>query len=418
MPRSFKLHDPGEGIHEAEILDISVKEGARVEEGQEVITIETDKASVELPSPFSGTVEQILVATGDQVRVGDVLMTFSDSEEDGQEAEEPERPAAEDDRPPIPAAPATRQLARDLGVDLRRVTATGPHGQVLDEDVRGQAAAARARRGEGAGEPVRGDEVRRLRPARGDGAPAPKLPDFARWGPVDRVALRSVRRATAEHMAQAWAEIPHVVHEDIADITELERFRRKHQQQVREQGGKLTLTVLLLKAMVGVLKQFPRFNASLDVESGEIVKKHYFNIGVAVATDNGLLVPVIKDVDRKNLIELATELETMADRARTGKIGLSDLRGGTFSITNPGPLGGTRLSPIVNYPEVAILGLARARLEPVAEGDLDEAVVTTRYRLPLCLAFDHRVNDGADAARFVSSIVDSLRDVESLIMHL
>jgi pyruvate dehydrogenase E2 component (dihydrolipoamide acetyltransferase) len=241
----------------------------------------------------------------------------------------------------------------------------------------------------------------------------PQLPDFERWGAVERIELRGVRRATAQRMALAWSQVPHVTHEDVADITELEQFRRSQSEEMASRGAKLTLTTLVVKAVVAALKEFPRFNASLDPEAGEIVLKRYYHVGVAVATDRGLLVPVIRDADRKTVIELATELKELAERARDGDLELEEMRGGTFSITNPGGIGGTRFTPIVNFPQVAILGCGRARLEPVAEGEIGSAQVSHRFRLPLCLGFDHRVNDGADAARFVNFIRELLGDPQS-----
>jgi pyruvate dehydrogenase E2 component (dihydrolipoamide acetyltransferase) len=208
------------------------------------------------------------------------------------------------------------------------------------------------------------------------------------------------------------------MHQDVADITELEAFRRRHQEAVGQQGGKLSLTVLVMQAVVAVLKHFPRFNASLDPEAGEIILKHYYHIGVAVDTEQGLIVPVVRDVDRKSLTELAAELTELVERTRNGKVKREDLQGGTFTITNPGPIGGTAFTPLINYPEVAILGLARARLEPVMQGDLHNFTVVPRLHLPLHLAFDHRVNDGADAARFVRTIIDILSDPESFILNV
>ena len=335
-----------------------------------------------------------------------------------------------DDHPtarPVPASPATRRLARELGVRLHDVNGSGPGGRVIAEDVRAAA-------GEAATESEKTVVSQEDTPSAAtwaeseEQAPAPPperplvveqppLPDFSRWGPVEAIPLRSVRRATATQMALAWSQIPHVMHQDVADITELERFRRRHTAEIEALGGKLSLTVLVMQATVAALKQFPRFNASLDPESGQIILKHYYHVGVAVDTERGLLVPVVRDVDRKSMAELAIELKELAARTRQGKLEREALQGGTFTITNPGSIGGTAATPIINYPEVAILGLARTRLEPVVQGDLDRFSIKPRLRLPLHLAFDHRVNDGADAARFVRTMIDMLGDPESLMLR-
>lgn len=461
----FRLPDPGEGIHEAEILEVSIAEGDSVDEGQTVLTVETDKASVEVPAPFTGVVDSIRVEPGDVVDVGDVVMTWHaegeepTGEEPREDAEaletteadeqveetappadtrgrpakkrakgrpaktraaartaEPEEPApARRDGAPIPASPATRRLARELAVDLAKVDGSGPGGRVTADDV--EAAAEPQRKTE----PEAEDEARDRRAAqRDEGRPftpeTPPFPDLTTWGPVHREPLRSIRRATAERMAVAWSRIPHVTHQDVADITELERFRREHRDAADEEDATLSLTALVLKVAVAALKEHPRFNASLDAEAGEIVFRDYYHIGIAVATERGLLVPVLRDADRKNLVEIAVELAALADRARQGDLRLEDMRGGTFTITNPGPLGGTAFTPIINWPQVAILGMAKARWEPVAEGERERPRMTQRLMLPLCLAFDHRVNDGADAARFTSTIVEMLSDPASLTL--
>ncbi|HSJ52136.1 MAG TPA: 2-oxo acid dehydrogenase subunit E2, partial [Anaerolineae bacterium] len=246
--------------------------------------------------------------------------------------------------------------------------------------------------------------------------PVPPLPDFQRWGQVERVPLRSVRRATAKHMALAWSQIAHVSHQDVADVTELEALRNKYKGELAEQGGSLSLTVFVLKAAIAALKAHPRFNASLDTDSEEIVLKRYYNIGIAVDTERGLLVPVIRDVDRKSIAELAVELKALVQRTREGTVELEEMQGGTFTITNPGPLGGTAFAPIVNYPEVAILGMAKATWQPVVQGEGAQARIVPRLMLPLILAFDHRVVDGADAARFVTMIIELLEAPDRLLI--
>jgi pyruvate dehydrogenase E2 component (dihydrolipoamide acetyltransferase) len=242
------------------------------------------------------------------------------------------------------------------------------------------------------------------------------LPDFARWGTVERVPLRSVRRATARHLALAWAQIPHVNHQDVADITKLDEFRRKHKADIEAVGGKLTLTVFVVKAAAAALKKHPRVNASLDPGRDEIILKHYYHLGVAVDSERGLVVPVLRDVDCKSITDLAIELNAVSERTRSGQVTPAELQGGTFTITNIGALGGTGFAPIVNYPQVAILGTGRARLEPKVMGTADSFTITARLMLPLVLAFDHRVMDGADAARFINLVVDELQDPEKLLL--
>ncbi len=442
MARTFKLPDLGEGIHEGEIIEVLVAVGDEIEEGDDILVVETDKAAVDIPSPYTGEVTGVEVEPGDMVHVGDVIMTFSGGEEEP-EAEEPRREApepeaeeveeageaeepekAERESPPeregpVPASPSTRRLARKLGVDLHQVPPSGPTGRVTSEDVR-----AFAER----------EEEEEAAPAPPEEAPArapvelpetiphgrvPSLPDFTRWGEVERVPLRSVRRSTAKQMARSWSQIPHVNHQDEADITELERFRQRHKGRIEEQGGKLTPTVFAMKAVVAALKEHPRFNASLDPETEEIILKQYYHIGVAVDTDRGLLVPVIRNVDRKSMAELSIELYEMAQRTRSGDTSLDELQGGSFTITNIGILGGTGFFPIINFPEVAILGMARARWEPVVRRDEEGNFETEpRYMLPLMLSFDHRVVDGADAARFVGVVKEALESPENLLLMM
>jgi pyruvate dehydrogenase E2 component (dihydrolipoamide acetyltransferase) len=479
MSREMRFTDPGEGIHEAEVVEVLVDAGDSVQEGDSVLAVETDKATTELPATYSGEIEQVAVAVGDRVEVGDLLLTFagggngsgdqepqqegpepdaegSKPKESEQEREAPEhasnqaesdqaKPEPKQDRPhqargdeanraqpsrrqgPVPAAPSTRRLARELGVTLEQVEGTGPGGRVLDTDVRGAAEASAgedAEHAEARRQPER-PEPRQAETAATDqqtgtagASPSEALPDFSQWGDVERVQLRSVRRATARETARAWAEIPHVMHQDRADVTDLERFRRAHADEVAEAGGKLTLTVLVLKAAAAALRAMPRFNASLDADDETIVLKHYCHIGVAVATEQGLLVPVVRDVDRKPLRELALELVELARRARAGELSADEMRGGSFTVTNVGGIGGRLFTPIIRYPEAAILGLARAELMAVATGDPDAPEFGARLFLPLCFAFDHRLNDGADAAQFVNRIISSLQDPESLLLSI
>lgn len=440
MAQEFKLPDLGEGIHEAEIQEVPVSVGDEVEENDVILTVETDKASVDIPSPFSGTIQDIHVEPGDLVSVGDVLLTFGNGDGATKQAEEttekPESSGAREERAerkqqeqrqpreagdqrPVPASPATRRLARELDVDLRAVEGSGPGGRVTQDDVRAFAEES---------EPARRktEEAPREKPER-ETAPkqplteaAPELPDFTRWGPVERQPLRSVRRTIAQRMAQSRTQIPHVDHHDEADITELERLRSEYKDELELDS--LTLTVFVMKAAVAALREHSRFNASLDVEAGEIVFKQYYHLGMAVDTERGLIVPVIRDVDRKSITELAEELPEVVARAQAGESELDEMQGGTFTITNVGPMGGTHFNPIINYPQAAILGMAQAEWRPVvrADGahDPEQMAIEPRLILPLVLTFDHRLADGADAARCMSDIVALLEDPDKLMLMM
>lgn len=459
MKQEFKLQDPGEGVREVEILDMLVAEGDEVIEGQEVMTVESDKASIELPSPYEGTIDALCVKKGDTAVVGDVLMVVEDgaegeaepSHESGEDAEDsgdrdgetraaeggdddagqprevpeetpeetpeppeevPEEPEEVPGRPdetpeqpketpsepepapakgeegaPVPASPAARKLAREQGVDLARIEPSGKDGQVVVDDVRATA-------------------------SQETDADAGQGGDADVHGPVERRRMSSIRAATARAMARSWQEIPHVVHEDLADITELELWRR------RQGDDAPTLTPIVAKAAVIVLRDHPRFNATLDTETDELVLRQYWNINIAVATDRGLVTPVVRGVEGKSVRELSREMGELAEKAREQKLQKADLSGGTFTITNIGGLGGRGLAPLINPPQTAILGLARARAEPVVTADLgDCAAPETRMMLPLAVSFDHRVLDGADAARFTNDLAALLSDPVSVALH-
>ncbi|MGD8228998.1 MAG: dihydrolipoamide acetyltransferase family protein [Desulfobacteraceae bacterium] len=426
MARSFRLPDLGEGIHEGEVLSILVSVGDEVKEGDPILEVETDKAAVEIPSPYTGTVREILIKEGDIINVGDVLMTFSNGEEE--EAVETERrvekpvepskvtePESEKARAegPVPASPATRRLARELGVDLRQVTPTGPGGLVSADDVRAFA--------EGGAAAERVPEAPSERPAEAApmAFPVPGLPDFAKWGPVERVPVRSIRRATAKQMTLAWSQIPHVHNQEWVDMTKLEAFRKNHKAEIEEKGGKLTHTVFAMKAAATALKTYPKFNATLDTEAGELVVKKYFHIGVAVNTDDGLIVPVIKDVDRKSIVEISIELNDLVQRTRERKASLEEMQGGTFTITNVGPMGGGFFAPIINYPEVAILGMGSTSMQAVVkEKGENEYDIVPRLMMPIVLCIDHRVLDGADALLFIRVLKEALEDPEELLITM
>lgn len=420
MPRPFALPDLGEGLTEAEIVKVLVREGDVIREDTPLLEVETDKAQVEIPSPLGGRVEKIHVRPGETVRVGQVLVTFDDGDA-GAPASRAAAPAIAPTAPvrpaspaaptvrhrPVPATPSTRRLARELGVDLRTVTPTGAGGRVTEDDVRAAA-------GGGAPSATAPSPPGPARPLAPVAMEPPPLPRFEQWGPIERQPLSHLRRTIAERMALSAALVPHVTHFDRADITELDALIRRHADAARGHGVTLTLTSFILKACALALREHPTFNASLDPAAGELILKRYIHVGVAVATDRGLIVPVIRDVDKKPVVELARELQALAQRVREGKATLDDLRGGTFTVTNIGALGGTGAIPIINYPEVGILGVARGREEPVVR----DGAIVPRLLLPVSLTFDHRVADGADGARFAAAIVRRLEQPDQLLLEL
>ena len=439
MARPFVLPDLGEGLTEAEIVTVLVAEGDLIREDAPFLEVETDKAQVEIPSPMAGRIEKIHVQPGQTVRVGEVLVTFADADEvAGRPAQAPpatglgptgaatrEAAAAPaHDGAPVPATPATRRLARELGVDLRGVRGTGAAGRVTDVDVRaaaggeaseyGESPSGARRRAAAGGGPSPATARPAAKPLATVGLEPPPLPAFERWGPVERAPLSHLRRTIADRMTLSATLVPHVTHFDRADITELDALIRRNLEAAREQGVTLTLTGFLLEATALALRAHPQFNASLDAAAGELILKRYYHLGVAVATERGLIVPVLRDVDRKPVMEIARELGALAQRVRDGKGTIEDLRGGTFTISNIGALGGTGAIPIINYPEVAILGVARAREEAVVR----EGQIVPRLMLPLSLTFDHRVADGADGARFASDIVRRLEHPDQLLLGL
>jgi len=440
--REFKLPELGENISQGDLVRLMIAPGTNVAEGQPVMELETDKAVVEVPSSVTGVVKEIKVKEGEKVKVGQVIFTL---EAGGASATEPasaptpvehvsgqhgarlafqaairaegkteeqalppdqprEQPpaftmpvqlgkvAGTEHREPVPAAPHVRRLARELGVDIYEVKGSGPGGRIHEDDVKAHTKA------------VLTAAVSAIQaPPRAGHFIAPKLPDFAKWGKIERVSMRGVRRKTAEHLAESWNTIPHVTQHDRADITELELLRARFAPKAEEAGGKMTVTAIALKVCAAALKVFPQFNASIDMEKEEIVYKQYIHIGVAADTDRGLLVPVIRDVDKKNIVELAVELSQLSKKAREKKITPAEMEGGTFTITNLGGIGGVGFTPIVNHPEVAILGLSRSRTEP----EWINGKFEPRLILPLSLSYDHRLIDGADAARFLRWIAEA-----------
>ncbi len=434
----FKLPDLGEGIAEGEILKWHVAAGGAVVEDEPLLDVETDKAAVTIPSPLSGTVEALKGKVGDIVNVGDVVIVIDDgtgSAAAAKEAAVPEvhapasppevhAPATEPGgHRPVPAAPATRRLARQLKLDINLVTPTGPGGRVTPEDLHRFAAetvggAPKPRPDHVTASTVR-DDTAFAEFAAHASATIPflelePLPDFSVDGPVEIEPLRSIRRKVARKMVTSMSLIPHVAHMDDADVTELETFRkREKERRTGGSGGTLTLLAFVMKAVAAGLKAAPAFNASLDPFREEIIYKQYYNLGFAADTGRGLLVPVITGADRKSIVTIADEISHKAQLARDGSLPAADMRGGTFTITNVGPLGGTALMPTINYPEVAILAMGKVQEKPVVR----HGEIVIRKILPLTLAFDHRIADGADAARFVAELVRQLSDPNLLLLE-
>jgi pyruvate dehydrogenase E2 component (dihydrolipoamide acetyltransferase) len=451
VPTDFTLPELGEDIAAGDVLRVLVKPGDMLKKDQPVLELETDKATIEVPSSVAGQVKEIKVKAGDKVKVGQAILTVdggstaaapapaappphekAPAQEGAAPAPPPQpqleaapaaptaasaapppskvvdinrgaRPAAEShasDMPVAAASPSVRRMARELGVDISQVAGSGADGRISIDDVKAHAKRLIAAAALG---------------ATGAAFAAEPLPDFTRWGTVERQAMKAVRRKTAEHLSSAWANIPHVTQHDYADITALEDVRRKYQKQVEAAGGALTVTAVAVKIVAAALKQFPQFNSSIDLAANEIVYKKYVNIGVAVDTDRGLLVPVIRNADTKNLTQISVELTQLSEKARSRKITLDEMQGGCFSISNLGGIGGSFFTPIVNAPEVAILGISRGAFEPVYVKDTGQFVA--RQRLPLSLSYDHRVIDGADGIRFLRWIVEAFEQPFMMALH-
>ena len=466
----FIIPNLGDGVAQGDVLKVLVKVGDTLAVDQSVLELETDKATIEVPSDVAGKVTAIKVKAGDKVKPGQAVLTLEGAngssgakgavpaeaaaKPEAEKAEAPKQeapkaaapapesrdaedtpdaparpkasvtniaagrpqpPAPQPGAPPpvaqshvtsAPAAPSVRRLAREIGVDVSQVPGTGPGGRITQDDVKefakrvmnslgsnGQAAAAT-----GAGRAV---------------GVGPALPDFAKWGEIERKPMTGIRRKTAEHLSHAWNAIPHVTQFDKADITALEQVRKKYREEVAKAGGNLTVTAVAAKVVASALKVFPQFNASVDQAGESIVYKKYINVGIAVDTENGLLVPVLRNVDQKNLSQLSVEIQQLADKAKARKLSLDDMSGGSMSISNLGGIGGTAFTPIVNWPEVAILGISRGAFEPVWNGKEFEP----RQMLPLSLSYDHRLIDGADAIRFLRWVAEALENPFALTLR-
>lgn len=417
MPVEFKFPDVGEGITEGEIVKWKVKEGDAINEHDTLAEIETDKAIVEIPSPASGTILKIYHKEGDTVKVGETLVSIG---EKGEKAAPVVKPAGavgylEEAPEEVPqkrttaietpsegsfvlATPAVRRLARDFGLDLSKVKGSGVGGRITEEDVRKFANQSGFKKIE---ERLPEVEVRVQK-------------KYDMFGYIERVPLKGVRKAIARHMVESIFTAPHVTHMDEADVTRLYNHREREKRIAEAKGIKMTYLPFVIKACIAALKKHPRFNSSLDDEHEEIVLRKYYNIGVAVDTENGLMVPVIKGADQKNIFSLAREIIELAEKARSRELDLADFKGGTFTITNIGSLGGIFATPIINYPEVAILAVGRIADRLVVD---KERKIRIRKVLPLSLAFDHRVVDGADAAEFMNAIKERLEDPDLLMME-
>ena len=471
MVTEIKIPELGENIESAEVLSVLVKAGQKIEKDQPLIELETDKATAEVPSEASGTVKEVLVKAGQSVKVGETILRLESAEEGGtsqavESVPEPEpevvvpsrhaataaeeddgastpppprserpakraparrteskpkpprpaeplrlvdtpAPAEEETAPPpelgdpAPAAPSVRRLARELGIDIDQV-AVGRSGRISEEDVKSFARRLIAG--------AQTETSTRVTPSRGD---IPQLPDFSHWGEVEREHAGKIRRVTADAVSLSWNVIPHVTQFDRADITEVESWRKRMTERADTSGAKVTITAITVKVLAAALKVFPKFNSSYDDRTEEIVYKKYVNIGVAVDTEHGLLVPVIHNADDKNITTIAAELTDLAERARSRKIQIEELQGGNINLSNLGGLGTTYFSPIVTWPHVAVIGLGRATQEPVQM----DGSFTPRLILPLSISYDHRVIDGAEAARFLRWMAEAFEEPMQLALE-
>jgi pyruvate dehydrogenase E2 component (dihydrolipoamide acetyltransferase) len=416
-----KLPRLGEGADSGTVAGIFVKEGDQVKKDQPILELESEKAVATIPSPEAGTVTKIHVTEGDEIRVGQLIFSLDGGGETSQppppkaidlsvgDEEPPESreaaPATEEPliadheagAPPSgippPASPSIRKIARELGIDLSRVKGSERGGRIVMADVRRYIQHIQQRASEGV--PAGGGPRLQTKP---------EPVDFSRWGSVRKEKLTTLRRTISTKMGQAWSTVPHVTQFDEADITGLLALKKKYGARYSKKGGHLTLTSFALKILVGVLKRHPIFNASLDEPAGDIVYKEYIHIGIAVDTEQGLIVPVIRDVETKTLLELSSELGQLADRTRERKVSLEEMQGGSFTVSNQGGIGSAHFTPIVNSPEVAILGIGRGAQKPVVRGSR----VEKRTMLPVSLSYDHRIIDGAEAARFMVDLVGSI----------
>ncbi|WED22361.1 pyruvate dehydrogenase complex dihydrolipoyllysine-residue acetyltransferase [Vibrio sp. JC009] len=420
------VHVPDIGGDEVEVTEIMVSVGDSVEEEQSLITVEGDKASMEVPAPFAGSVKEIKVSEGDKVSTGSLVMVFetaggsvevaAPAAAPAPEAAKPEKAAAKEEAPQAGdfqenneyahASPVVRRIAREFGVNLSKVKGTGRKSRILKEDVQSYVKEALKRLESGAAS------------GKGDGSalgllPWPKV-DFSKFGDVETQPLSKIKKISGANLHRNWVMIPHVTQWDNADITELEAFRKEQNaiEAKKDSGVKITPLVFIMKAVAKALEAFPTFNSSLTEDGESLILKKYVNIGIAVDTPNGLVVPVFKDVNKKGIYELSDELKAVSKKAREGKLTAADMQGGCFTISSLGGIGGTAFTPIVNAPEVAILGVSKSEMKPVWNGKEFEP----RLQLPLSLSYDHRVIDGADGARFITYLNGCLSDIRRLVL--
>jgi pyruvate dehydrogenase E2 component (dihydrolipoamide acetyltransferase) len=429
----FKVPELGENISSAQITKVLVSAGSAIIKDQILLEIETDKATVEIPSEVAGIVKEVKVKDGEKVAIGStafIIETTSSTSFEVKSTTQTPQPIEETapasteqstytkviehthmpqaviipkdiSKVVVPAAPSVRRFAREIGIDINQVRGTGKGNRISIEDVKSFAKNLNQ-------QIQKGGMV-------GSGVSIAKetLPDFSKWGDIDRQPMSNIRRKTAEHLSYAWATVPHVTQFDKADITELEKLRKQFGKQVEAAGGKLTITAILLKVIASAMKEFPQFSSSVDMEKNEIIYKKYINIGIAVDTEKGLLVPVIRDVDKKNITQISVDLADLSKKARDKKLSIEDMQGGCFTISNLGGIGGTYFTPIVNTPEVAILGVSKSAIEPVYFDDdpaLPSGGFKPRLMMPLSLSYDHRIIDGADAIRFLRWVINALEN--------
>lgn len=410
-------------VANAEVIEIAVKAGDKIDKDASLITLESEKASLDIPAPFGGTVKELKVKMGDKLSSGQLILTLevegeiSASEQPAEKTPEKiveKAPAPKTEVAPVAsskvsvveqvsitsgevhAGPGVRRLAREFGVDLNQVRASGPKNRVVKEDVQAYVKAALANKSSGGG----------------SGLPVAPVVDFSQFGETENKPLSKIKRYTATNLHRNWVLIPHVTQFEEADITELEAFRKSQQTSLEKQGIKLTPLVFIMKAVVATLKAFPNFNASLAPSGEHLILKKYFHLGIAVDTPDGLVVPVIRDVDKKGLVELAQELAVVSNKARAKQLTPNDMQGSSFTISSLGGIGGTAFTPIVNLPDVAILGVSKAAMKPVYQ----EGHFVPRLMLPLSLSYDHRVIDGAEGARFAVHLARSLNDIRSWLL--
>lgn len=419
------------GANDVEVIEVIVKPGDQVKKDDSLITLESDKASMEIPAPESGIVEKIQVKLGDKVSEGSVILMLKPAvpaKEPTKEASKPEVSEAAIEKAPDPkqpqraeqpvpakaasvstsvessvddgshAGPAVRRLAREFGIDLQSIKGSGPKGRILTEDLQSYVRKA----------------VNQGLVTGGDAFAIPKVPevDFSKFGEIEKIPLTKIKKLTGIHVHRSWISIPHVTQFDQADITDLEEFRKSNKTKAEKEGVKLTPLVFIMKAVVAALKAYPNFNASLDTTGETLILKKYFNLGIAVDTPDGLVVPVVKNVDQKGMLELAKELAQVSSKARKKSLTPADMSGSCFTISSLGGIGGTAFTPIVNAPDVAILGVSKASLFPVYK----QGQLVPRLLLPLSLSYDHRVIDGADGARFLVFLANCLSDIRTLLL--